>query len=237
MLKSSGGHDARDPRQARPEGSTDVRTVLHSYPERALDQPSRAARLAAWINAYNRLIAGGILALGIQRTVWEIPDFFDRIALRTGPLIFTANDIEHGVLRGNRPNPLSGAAPFSEHDPRRHYGIVPLEPRIHFAINCGARSCPPISLYHAETLEDEMEDATRRFVNREVALEGSVVRASPIFQWFGVDFADSPGGLVGFLSRYLTDASVRHVLAEGGEAAISWRAYDWSVADQSWAGD
>lgn len=214
-----------------------VRTVLPSYPEAALDPPSRTARLAAWINAYNRLVAEGILTLGIQRTVWEIPDFFDRIALRTGPLVFTANDIEHGVLRGNRPNPLSGAAPFSEHDPRRHYAIVPLEPRIHFAINCGARSCPPARVYHAEGLEDELEDATRRFADGDVTLEGGVVRASPIFEWFRVDFADSPGGLVGFLCRNLADASVRRVLVERGEAAISWRAYDWSVADQSWAGD
>lgn len=206
--------------------------MLHSYPETALDPPSRAARLAAWINAYNRLVAEGVLTLGIRRTVWEIPDFYDRIALRTGPLVFTANDIEHGVLRGNRPNPLSGAPPFPEHDPRRHYSIVPLEPRIHFAINCGARSCPPARVYHAERLEDELEDATRRFADGDVALEEGVVRASPIFEWFRVDFADSPGGLVGFLCRYLADPSVRRVLVERGEAAISWRAYDWSVASQ-----
>jgi hypothetical protein len=211
--------------------------VLHVYAEGALDPPARPARLAAWINAYNRLVADGIVALGIRQTVWEVPDFFDRICLRVGELVFSANDIEHGVLRGNRPNPLSGATPFPEGDPRRRSSIVPPEARIHFAINCGARSCPAARLYHPETLDDELEEATRSFVNREVALEGGVISASPIFQWFRADFAALPGGLPGFLARYLADDAVRRALLGGGEAALSWRSYDWRVPREPSAGD
>jgi hypothetical protein len=207
----------------------DVLSVLLVHAGGALDLPARQARLAAWINAYNRLVADGIVALGIRQTVWEVADFFDRICLRAGELVFSANDVEHGVLRGNRPNPLSGVAPFPDQDPRLRYSIVPPDARVHFAINCGARSCPPARLYHAETLDDELEEATRSFVNREVALEGGVISASPIFQWFRADFADLPGGLCGFLACYLADEAVRRALLDGGEAILSWRSYDWRV--------
>jgi hypothetical protein len=211
--------------------------ILRTYAEDALSFANRSARLAAWINAYNRLVADGIRTLGLRETVWDVPDFFDRIALRTGALVFSANDIEHGVLRGNRPDPLSGVAPFPGGDARRRYSIAPVEPRIHFALNCGARSCPPVRAYRADTLEDALEEAARGFVNREVTLDGGAVRASPIFGWFRSDFADGPDGLVGFLCRYLADGAARQVLRERGEAALSWRSYDWRVTCEPWVPD
>ena len=100
---------------------------------------TRGARLAFWINAYNELVAGGIAALGLRRSVWEVSDLFQRIGCRVGEMTFTADEIEHGVLRGNRPSPLSTAPPFPAGVPRRVHAVVPVDPRIHYALNCGAR--------------------------------------------------------------------------------------------------
>jgi hypothetical protein len=82
-----------------------------------------------------------------------------------------------------------------------------------------------------------LEEATRLFVNREVALEGGAISASPVFQWFGADFAALPGGLSGFLARYLADEAMRRALLDGGEATLSWRPYDWRVPRDPSAGD
>ncbi len=190
---------------------------------------TRGVRLAFWINAYNALVARGIAALGLRRSVWEIPDLFDRLACRIGALVFSANEIEHGVLRGNRPNPVSGAVPFAAGDPRRAYAVVPVDPRIHFAISCGARSCPAVRAYHPERLDEELDAATRAFVNREVTLDGETLAASPIFQWFRVDFEDTPGRLAGFLARYLDEGPVRRAVLLRGVAALAWRPYDWRL--------
>ncbi|MBI2527096.1 MAG: DUF547 domain-containing protein [Candidatus Rokubacteria bacterium] len=76
---------------------------------------TRAQRLAFWINAYNTLVARGIPALEIRRSIWDVPDFFDRIRLRAGHLVFSLNEIEHGLLRGNRPHPLSTHASRAAH--------------------------------------------------------------------------------------------------------------------------
>ncbi len=190
---------------------------------------TRAQRLAFWINAYNTLVARGILALEIRRSIWDAPDFFDRICLRAGHLVFSLNEIEHGLLRGNRPHPLSPGIPFPAGDPRLAHAITPLEPRTHFAISCGARSCPPVRTYEPAGLDERLDEATRAFVNREVVLQGRTVTASPIFHWFRADFEEAPGGLAGFLVRYLEDGPARRAILARGLGDIAWGAYDWSV--------
>ena len=40
--------------------------------------------------------------------------------------------------------------------------------RIHFALNCGARSCPPIRVYAAAKLETQLNTAARSFCSQEV---------------------------------------------------------------------
>lgn len=194
---------------------------------------TRGERLAFWINAYNDLVTEGLVALGIRQTVWEVPDFFDRIRVRIAELEFSANDIEHGVLRGNRPNPLSGAPPFSPDDPRLAHVISDLDPRIHLAINCGARSCPPVRRYQGAHIQDQLDAAARGFVGREVTLDNERLVASPIFHWFAGDFAQWPGGLGGFLADHLEDGPVRRAVLAGDLARVAWREYDWRLPERS----
>lgn len=203
---------------------------LKTIPRAELDaRQTREERLAFWINAYNRLVGEGIAALGIRQSVWEVPDFFRRIGYRIGDLSFNADEIEHGLLRGNRPSPISGVVPFREGDPRGEYVITPMDPRIHFALTCGARSCPPVRRYHPEQLDEELDAAARTFVNREVRLEAGRLTASELFKWFREDFEGFPGGFAGFLARYLEDGWVRRATVERGVARITWRPYDWSL--------
>ena len=56
--------------------------------------------------------------------------------------------------------------PFRSDDPRLQYALD-LDPRIHFALNCGAESCPPISVYsvdNADLLNKQLETAAQCFV-------------------------------------------------------------------------
>ncbi len=205
--------------------------ILRWIPGVAVDTfAMRGERLAFWVNTYNALVADGITALGLRHSVWEVPDFFQRIGCRVGGLTFTADEIEHGVLRGNRPSPLSAAVPFAEGDARRAWAIVPPAPRIHFALNCGARSCPPVRPYDAGQLDGQLDAATRAFVSAEVTLQENVLALPEIFKWFRPDFDDHPGGLDGFLAAYLDDGAVRRALLEGNIAGVVYRPWDWRLA-------
>lgn len=41
--------------------------------------------------------------------------------------------------------------------------VQPMDPRIHFALVCGAKSCPPIKVYTADSLHEGLESATIAF--------------------------------------------------------------------------
>ena len=188
----------------------------------------RGPRLAFWINVYNALVVHGIVRLGVGRSVARAWTFFGRACYRIDGLVFSVDDVEHGVLRGNRRRVVPPLRPFGARDPRRAQALDPLDPRIHFAINCGARSCPPVGVYRAALIDTQLDLAARNFVNQEVALDGGRVVCSRLFKWYRRDFDDA-GGLGAFLLRYLDDGPARRALADGAGARLAFRAWDWSV--------
>ena len=64
--------------------------------------------------------------------------------------MFSLNDIENGVLRSNRKPIGSFRKPFSKSDPRLSIALESPESRVHFALVCGAKSCPPIKTYSSK---------------------------------------------------------------------------------------
>lgn len=51
--------------------------------------------------------------------------------------------------------------------------VRPLDPRIHFALVCGAKSCPPIKLYSAATLEEGLSAAADTFCASDVEVDAA----------------------------------------------------------------
>ena len=187
----------------------------------------RGARLAFWINVYNALVLHAIVGLGVRRSVARAWNFFGRAAYRIDGFVLSGDDVEHGVLRGNRRRRFPPFRSFGARDPRRGLALG-LDPRVHFAINCGARSCPPIGVYRAEAIDAQLELATRSFVNTEVTLEDGRLVCSRLFKWYRRDF-DEAGGLTAFWLRYLDDGPLRRALTSGIAPRPGFRRWDWSL--------
>lgn len=49
--------------------------------------------------------------------------------------------------------------------------VSPMDPRIHFALVCGAKSCPPIKLYSSDTLQEALTGAAEAFCASEVIVD------------------------------------------------------------------
>ena len=197
----------------------------------------RETRLAFWINLYNALIVDAVIQCGVRQTVNEVPGFFWRAAYAIGGLRFCAFDIEYGILRANAPHPAIPGAHFGPRDPRRRHRLAGLDPRIHFALVCAARSCPPIAVYEPERIDAQLDLAARAFINGGgVAVDrgSGEVRLSPIFQWYAPDFGARPWApgdrrpLLEFVTRYLWDNHHRE-LALRGKPKVRFLAYDWSL--------
>ncbi len=180
----------------------------HGRPEKL----SRSEQLAFYINAYNaytiKLVLTGypdIKSIKDLGTLWKTPwkKEFVRLEGRT----MTLDDIEHGIIR-----------------PRFQ------DPRIHFAVNCAAKSCPPLisEPYRGDTLDRQLDDAARAFVNNPERnyLKGNILYVSKIFDWYGGDFKD---GIVSFFLRYASDGMKNKIQAIGDGIKVQYLSYDWTL--------
>jgi hypothetical protein len=194
---------------------------------------SREQRLAFWINIYNTMVIHGVIELGLQRSVKEFPRFFDRLIYEIGGHRFSLNEIEHGILRGNRRHPYRLFRPFRRHDPRIAFGAIPIDPRIHFALVCGARSCPPIGFYEAEQIDFQLQLAAASFVNSPQVriLPGeNTLSLSMIFKWYKSDFGGDKNGLIETVLQFLDEGELKEYLKQHrARIRISYQPYDWSL--------
>lgn len=183
--------------------------VLENVDSKSL---SRDEQFAFYINAYNawtiKLILSGypgiksIKELGnILKTPWK-----KKICRIDGDVI-TLDDIEHHILR-----------------PRFK------DPRVHFAINCAALSCPPLwsQPFIGNTLDRQLDDATRVFINNSKRnyLDGETLYASKIFNWFGKDFNDDVSG---FFLKYADDNLKKELEVKNNKIKVKYLPYDWSL--------
>lgn len=190
-------------------------------------------RLAFWINIFNVLVIHGVIELGIRDSIKEVTNFFRRIGYNIGGMTFTADDIEHGILRGNARLPVTRQRPFRGNDPRLSLMTEHVDPRIHFALVCASRSCPPIEIYRAETLEKDLEISGRTFINSGGAIidrgRGSMI-LSEIFRWYRDDFGGSNEAVLDFIAPYFyEEADRRFVEKNAGRLKISYEPYDWRL--------
>ncbi|MHB8575476.1 MAG: DUF547 domain-containing protein [Dehalococcoidia bacterium] len=189
----------------------------------------REQRLAFWINVFNALAIDAVVAFGLRGSIRDAPGFFRRAAYAIGGRRFSAEEIEHGILRGNRPALPRLPAPFPDHDPRLALRVQPLEPRVHFALNCATRSCPPLRVYSAACVDAELELAAAAFVHGGVSIEAERVVVSSVFQFYADDFG-GPAGVAAWICRFLDDPAGRDaVLAAFSNGRVAYEQYDWAL--------
>jgi len=185
-----------------------------------------AAERAAWaINGYNFLVIQQVVhhleEHGSVASVREVKDFFDAPVVVVERRSYSLNTFERHFL-------FADFARTSESPPAR------LDPRVHFAIVCAARGCPPLAArpYRAATLDRDLDDITRAALSsplhvREDRSSGRFAISS-IFDWYEKDFGGR-NGVIAFLQRY-GPARLRSALATRGPQALSgFIPWDWRL--------
>jgi hypothetical protein len=201
--------------------------LRHIYP---VEFESDAERIAFWINLYNALCIHGVIALGLERSAMEMPSFFARVAYRVGEWTFTPNDMLNGVLRRGRRRPEGIARQFHRGDPRLAYSPSIVDPRMHGALVCLARSCPPVAHYSGDELDLQLELAADHFISGSVEVDFERRRLHLPLQlyYYYEDFGDASG-----VERFV----LHHVGSDRREAVerafrarwrIRWQPYDWA---------
>ena len=192
----------------------------------------RRNKLSFWVNVYNTIVVHGIISENITQSVQEAPGLFSRLKYQIGKHLFSADDIEHGVLRGNARPWFHVTRQWGPKDPRKAWMLKPVDPRIHFALVCGSRSCAPIDYYHAATIYEQLEAASKSFVNSSEVIvlpeEGKIL-LSEIFKWYAPDFGGKRG-VLDFLYDYLADDQARNCIREKADRLrFEYIYYDWNL--------
>ena len=182
------------------------RQALDQYTETLKANPpqaswSRNQKLAYWINAYNAFTLVKIIDNYPLKSITDLDNgkTWDVKWIKIGSNTYSLNNIENDIIR-----------------PRFN------EPRIHFAVNCAAKSCPPLhnEAYTPGNLNRLLDINTKKFVNNSGfnSIENNSVVVSKIFDWYKEDF----GNLIEFLNKYsnikITD-----------DATIKYKEYNWAL--------
>ena len=184
----------------------------------------RAARLAYWVNAYNALTLRHVMRYPGLESVAVVPQgsprytFFKQKAHMVNGALRSLDEIEHQILR-----------PIFK------------DPRVHAALNCASRSCPPLAStpYRAATIDAQLDTAARRFVNDSARhqLAARPPELSKIFEWFSEDFrGTSPSsheGVIAFIKRFADPSALRgSALNQESTTApvrVVFKPYDWAL--------
>ncbi len=184
-------------------------TILGKTDAKAL---SGNKRLAFYINVYNAFTIKLVLTKfpGIN-SIKEIGGFFSnpwkrKFILLQGTVV-SLDHIEHGILRPE----------FKD-------------PRIHFAINCASKSCPPLlnQPFESNILDSQLDDQTKKFITdpKNTLLKGDTLFISKIFKWFKKDFSDNP---IMFIKQYASRELKEKLAQQKENITFKYLDYDWSL--------
>jgi hypothetical protein len=127
----------------------------------------------------------------------------------------TLDDVEHGLIR-----------------PQYH------EPRVHFALVCAAKGCPPLrsQSYVGSRLDEQLDDQAKMFLTNggKNRVKDHTIYLSPIFKWYGDDFTKKYGSVLNFVRLYFPESEAKFLQSATtaqGEFQIKYTDYDWSLND------
>lgn len=190
----------------------------------------REAALAFWLNIYNAA-AQGVLTADPEyyESRWR---FFRKDVVTVAGEPLSLDDVEHGILRGSRSKYGFGYLPrLASSRFERRVGLEAVDPRIHFALNCGAESCPAIRAYEAARIDEQLATATASYLDRtaEYDPDDGVVRVPRVCLWFYRDFGRKPG-----LMQLLREHGI---VPPGRTPSLRFQSFDWSFNPGRFADD
>lgn len=178
-------------------------------------------KLAFWVNVYNGFIQ---YTLATKPELYEDRRAFfseERIKI-AGELLSFAN-IEHGIIRKSQ-SPIGAGYIRRIFRPmwERKLRVDKKDWRVHFALNCGAKSCPPVATYSPEMLDSEFDFMTRNYLEEQTTYnsETRVVTTMSFFSWFRGDFGGIRGAKKILYKRNIIVSKPKK---------IQFTTYDWTL--------
>jgi hypothetical protein len=182
-----------------------IQQVVDGIAQEKISGLNKKEQLAFYINAYNAWILHEALGKYPTKSVKDLLfTFFTGQRIKVAGEDMSFNHLEKDIIRPK----------FNE-------------PRVHFALNCASRSCPPLNPepFRADKLDPQLEKLAVAFVNSPKGVDYSAGKKtaalSAIFNWYKDDF-QAGGGPVAFINK-------RRNPPLPNDVKITYQDYDWSL--------
>ena len=203
-VNSSGRVDYNAMKKEQQQLAEYIMVLQNNPPQRSW---SKDKEMAYWINLYNAFTIQSILQRYPVSSIMDLHggNIWDKATIQIGGRAYTLNQIEKEVL-------LKGFK----------------EPRVHFAVNCAAASCPPLlnRAWTASNIQGNFEKSAKAFINNPKynKLSAQSAKISKIFEWYANDFGGR-SNIINYLNKYSTTKIKSNTTVEYLE-------YDWKLNKQ-----
>lgn len=207
----------------KAEKSTDDildRYASLSFEEIEAELDNDDKKKAFWLNTYNGFVQDILLKHPERYDNRE--EFFQREQVNIAGVEMSFDEIEHGVIRSSKWKLGAGYLPKISPEHVRKMRVDSTDGRIHFALNCGAKSCPEIAIYHADKVDEELDIIAKRYLKKTTEIKEETAVVTPLMSWFRGDF----NGKSGIKEDYLTHYGL---IDENEDIALEFGDYDWTL--------
>ncbi|MBI2424106.1 MAG: DUF547 domain-containing protein [Candidatus Hydrogenedentes bacterium] len=199
--------------KAAPEDLNAYLGSLSAVPKADYDGWTKDRQLAFLMNAYNAFTLKLIVENYPLASIRDLSGPWSREFVPLLGATISLDTIEHEMIR----------KPFNE-------------PRIHFALVCAAKSCPPLrsEAYVAERLDAQLTEQAKTFLaqteKNKLDLAKKTLYLSPIFKWYKEDFVKQASGLAVFCAPFLPEAPPATL--DVASLKVRYTDYDWSLNEK-----
>ncbi|OSZ80303.1 hypothetical protein CAP36_03365 [Chitinophagaceae bacterium IBVUCB2] len=182
---------------------------------------------AFWINLYNAYTQ--VALKNDPEQYKKRSKFFSSKFIKIAGASFSLDDIEHGILRRSKIKwSLGHFNKLFAGKTEKQLRVNKLDYRLHFALNCGAKSCPPIAFYKSENIDQQLDLATKAFLTGEADYNESTntVELPRLMSWFRQDF--------GGKKKMLALLKQLSIVPMDRNPTIKFKEYDWTLYLQNY---
>lgn len=177
---------------------------------------------AFWINLYNAYTNTALKNNPDQYS--NRGKFFGNEFIEIAGKKFSLDGIEHGILRRSKIKWSLGY--FNKLFPNKiekRLRVDKLDYRLHFALNCGAKSCPPIAFYKSETIDQQLDLATKAYLTGEAEYDAviNIVKLPTLMSWFRRDF--------GGKKKMIELLKQLSIIPVDKNPKVKFKSYDWTL--------
>ncbi|MEM9446368.1 MAG: DUF547 domain-containing protein [Verrucomicrobiota bacterium] len=184
---------------------TELNQIMDHISRHGPGADTKEAKLAYYMNAYNAWVLKHVLDKYPITSVTDLGSGFELFSekrIQVGGDKMSLNYLEKELL-------------IKQLD----------EPRVHFGVNCAAKSCPPLASYAftSDRVDLQLEQLSADFILKNptgVKVSDNTVKLSKIFEWYSKDF--EPEGVIFFVNRYRSKKIPKDI-------EFSYFKYDWAL--------